>query len=171
MQKRRSFIIFLVLALAILLCLTYALRGADREGTSNTQGKLDYTEGVLRSGETRVNVALADTPGERILGLSGQESLEAGEGLFFEFPEPKRHGIWMRDMNFAIDIVWLDRELRVVDIKEDARPTSFRSENDAVIFKPRVPALYVLELPSGFTRESRIRVGDEFFLELKNEEK
>jgi uncharacterized membrane protein (UPF0127 family) len=171
MQKRRSFIIFLVLALAILLCLTYALRRADRKSTPSAQNKLDYTEGILRSGGAAVNIALADTPGERILGLSGQESLGAGEGLLFEFPESERHGIWMRDMNFAIDIVWLDRELRVVDIKEDARPTSFRSENDAVIFKPRVRALYVLELPSGFAREGGIRVGDKFLLELKNEEK
>ena len=43
-------------------------------------------------------------------------------------------------MLYTIDAVWLDSDMEVVDVKKNLKPFSFQ------IFKPRIPARYVLEL-------------------------
>jgi len=115
-----------------------------------------------------LDVAFAETSRERTQGLSGQQNLLENQGLLFKFPSAGLHGIWMRDMNFAIDIIWLDEDLVVIDIKKNATPESYRSEFDAEVFKPEAPALYVLEVLSGFVDKSGVRAGDIFSLREKS---
>lgn len=51
-----------------------------------------------------------------------------------------------------IDLVYLDRQMKVVDLKENLMPYRF--------YTPKARALYVLELPAGFIGNSRTSVGD-----------
>ena len=76
---------------------------------------------TLRTSETTVRAFIADSDVERKRGLSGRPNLVDGTGMLFVFKESGEHGIWMKDMRFPIDILWLDERLRVVFIKEDAR--------------------------------------------------
>jgi uncharacterized membrane protein (UPF0127 family) len=61
---------------------------------------------------------LADTPLKRLRGLLGRSALPAGEGLLLR-PSPSIHTFFMR---FAIDAVFLDRDLRVVAIERALGP-------------------------------------------------
>ena len=56
-------------------------------------------------GETTVNVVIADTPKKRQAGLSIKKTLKDHEGMFFIFDAPADNGIWMKNMNFSIDII------------------------------------------------------------------
>jgi len=72
---------------------------------------------------TRGNVVaerglIADRPRERMRGLLGRESLPAGEALLLQ-PAPSIHTARMR---FAIDVVFLDRNLQVLKVVEGMRP-------------------------------------------------
>lgn len=98
-------------------------------------------------------VDVADTHESRVQGLSGREVLPGGEGLLFDFKRMGKHSIWMKDMRFAIDIVWLDEQGRVVDVKSRARPESFPET-----FRNVRPARYVLEVGA----DSGIRTGQAF---------
>jgi len=113
----------------------------------------------LFAGETPVFIEIADDQDERIKGLSGRSELKYGEGMLFIFDNEKYHGIWMKDMNFAIDIIWLDENLQVVSIKENATPESYPES-----FKPERKALYVLEVPSGFVKKEGIKINDQITL-------
>ena len=102
-----------------------------------------------------LTVELARTPGEKVRGLSGRPGLKPGHGMLFVFDRPQPISIWMKDMRFSLDIVWI-REGRIVHIEKQAPPLS-----------PTVPeqiytatADLVLEVPAGFTSEQQIRVGD-----------
>lgn len=88
-------------------------------------------------------------------GLSGQTELKEGTGLLFVFDYSDKHGIWMKDMNFPIDVVWLDSELYVVTIKKDFSPSSYPE-----IAYPTMNSSYVLELPAGFLNTHHIDIGD-----------
>ena len=81
-------------------------------------------------------VALADGPLSRLRGLLGRRGLDSGEGLLLS-PTPSIHTCFMR---FAIDAVFLDSELRVLDVRPDLRPWRF-----AGVRRSRA----VLELGSG----------------------
>ncbi len=46
-------------------------------------------------------------------GLSGKGSLAVDEGMLFIFSDKKIRNFWMKDMNFPIDLIWLDDNIVV----------------------------------------------------------
>lgn len=101
----------------------------------------------------------ADTDKERIRGLSGREQISLKAGLFFIFDHSDMYGIWMKDMEFAIDIIWLDDNGSVVGVQEGAIPESFPT-----VFYPDAPARYVLETNAGFAQTHALAKGDSVIL-------
>ena len=79
---------------------------------------------------------LAVTPFSRARGLLGRGSLEPGEGMLFR-PAGSIHMFFMR---FAIDAVFCDRELVVLDVARDLRPWRMAGFKGAKV---------VVELPVG----------------------
>jgi uncharacterized protein len=96
---------------------------------------------------------LADRPLPRMRGLMGRRGLPAGEGLLLT-PAPSIHTAFMR---FPIDALFLDRDLRVLDIRESLPPWR-------VAAKRRARA--VLELSAGECARRGVEVGDR--LELRD---
>ena len=84
------------------------------------------------------------TPEERAQGLSGRSGLADNEGMLFIFDYDARHGFWMKDMLFALDIIWLDADMNVVHAETDVSPDTYPRS-----FVPTVPARYVLEINAG----------------------
>jgi uncharacterized membrane protein (UPF0127 family) len=97
---------------------------------------------------------LLDSQSERTKGLSGTKSLPADQALIFVFENSGIWKIWMKDMNYSIDIVWLDESKKVVDIVEGASPESYPKE-----FVPRQKARYVIEFADGTIKEKGIAIG------------
>lgn len=116
-------------------------------------------------GNAKVIVEVESTPESRAKGLSGRNSLENNYGMLFIFPNNDRHGFWMKEMKFPIDIIWIDTD-RVVSIKENA-PVPNPSET-LPIYVPQEAANLVLEVPAGYTREHDIRVGSKVEVKNKN---
>lgn len=108
-------------------------------------------------GEKSIQAEIADTDKERSKGLSGKDSLDEGSGMIFVFDNAKKHPFWMKDMNFSIDIIWINNG-RVVDIKRNAKPE--KGSNYLTIYKPDKPAKLALEVPAGYVRENNIKEGD-----------
>lgn len=106
-----------------------------------------------------VYASVAQTPKERERGLSGRPGLSKQGGMLFIFPEDGKHGVWMKNMNFPIDILWLNKDLRVVDFAEKVAPGTYPST-----FTSRWPARFVLEIPAGFIDSNSIVTGTEFRL-------
>ena len=55
-------------------------------------------------------------------GLSGRKELKPGTGMLFIFETLDRHTMWMPDMYFPLDVVWLDETLSVVNISYGLQP-------------------------------------------------
>jgi hypothetical protein len=124
----------------------------------NSEQLQNYIHGgkFLVVGDAKLKILLSKTEEERVMGLSGKEKLEEDWGMLFVFPEDGNHGIWMKDMNFNIDIIWLDSKFLVVDFVENAEPGSYPK-----VFKPKQPAKYVLEVNSGFIQKYGIKIDDQ----------
>ena len=110
-------------------------------------------------GSLGVDVTLADDPEERRQGLSGTEGLKELEGKLFLFDESKKHGFWMKDMNYALDILWINNDLEIVHIEENVSPDTYPK-----IFGPDEDARYVLEMKAFFVDTYRIEEGDKLIL-------
>jgi uncharacterized membrane protein (UPF0127 family) len=90
---------------------------------------------------------LADSALRRMRGLLGRKSLDSGHGILIR-PAPAIHTWFMR---FAIDAVFLDRELNVLSVRPELRPWRMASQRGARA---------VLELPAGEAKRRGIEPGD-----------
>ncbi len=78
------------------------------------------------------SIGCAETSLTRLVGLLGKRSLPSGEGVWIR-PSSGVHTFGMR---FSIDVVGLDKEMRVVKLWTDVRPhrmTSIRRKVQSVI--------------------------------------
>ena len=101
-------------------------------------------------GEASWPVELAVTPEERSQGLSGREVLPEGSGMLFVYEGDQHLSFWMRDMNFPLDMVWIDSSCHVVDVTRDVPiPEPGQSLSDLPRFSPSQPARFVLEINAG----------------------
>ena len=76
----------------------------------------------LRVGPKKIRVEVVISPAAIVQGLSGRPSLPDGSGMLFIFPKLSRQSMWMIDMKFPLDIVWLDENLTVVHITYNTPP-------------------------------------------------
>jgi uncharacterized membrane protein (UPF0127 family) len=107
------------------------------------------------AGRVTLTVELARSPLEQMRGLSHRPRLAEGQGMVFVYGAPQPVGIWMKDMRFPLDILWV-REGRIVKIQKDAPPLAPGGPERVYT----ATADLVLEVPAGFTDRAGIRVGD-----------
>ncbi|OGG80718.1 hypothetical protein A3A39_00130 [Candidatus Kaiserbacteria bacterium RIFCSPLOWO2_01_FULL_54_13] len=154
-MKQTLSVALLLAACAILISLVYTklpgLPSADISATNT----LAVASSTVQLNDRTVRVTVADSNEERERGLSGRGGLAPDEGMLFIFPEDGVYSFWMKDMRFAIDILWISREGVVVDVRENVSPETFPA-----VFEPRIEARYVLELPAGWVKEYSVEVGD-----------
>jgi uncharacterized membrane protein (UPF0127 family) len=112
-------------------------------------------------GTVEVQASVADTLSKRITGLSNTPFLPEGVVKLFAFGVPGTHSIWMKDMNYALDIIWVAEEGEIVHIEENVSPDSFPTS-----FASPTPAWFVVEANAGFVEQNKIKIGDEVILGL-----
>lgn len=118
--------------------------------------KLWIGDGIFR-------IDVASTQIERKNGLSGKSELAADQALLMVFPGEDKYGIWMKDMNFPIDIVWLNKQKEVVYIVKNAP-----FDDQTTIYKPNTSAQYVVEFPAGTTDSKSIVIGKSAIFQYDN---
>ncbi len=94
-------------------------------------------------------VKIADSMLGRLVGLLGKRSLAPDSGLWIV----PSSGVHTLGMLFTIDVVFLDKNLKVVGVRELLRPFSITSLN--------LQAESVLELPAHSIVKSRTEIGDQ----------
>lgn len=108
---------------------------------------------TVKIGDGVYKAQVAKTDAERARGLSNTTSLRQDEALLLVYPTDGKHAIWMKDMKYPLDIVWLDKDKKVVHIVKNAPPDSYPEK-----FVPNKDARYVLELPAGSVNEKSITI-------------
>ncbi len=102
---------------------------------------------LTRAGETVcARCAVATRPWTRLRGLLGRSGLEAGEGMLF----PRTGSVHTMFMRFPIDVVFLDRELCVLSVREAVPPWRAVKQRGAT---------WTLELAAGEAARAGIEPG------------
>jgi uncharacterized protein len=155
-QRVWARVVWLCLA-ALTVWWTYLRDGGEVVQQAVVLDGATYRTALLCAHEHRILAYLADTPKRRMQGLSHTQHLEEGTGMLFVFDEAGRHGMWMKDMHYALDILWLDEGMRVVHTEERVSPQAFPQvlENP-----PSALARFVLELPENTADMLDISEGD-----------
>ena len=85
----------------------------------------------------------------RLRGLIGVRRLEDGDGMAI-IPS---NGVHCMFMSIPIDVLYVDRNDRVIDVDANMKPWA--------IGRPRRAARYVIELPAGMAERAGTRPGDQ----------
>jgi uncharacterized membrane protein (UPF0127 family) len=159
-----------VLLVAILLASAPA--GADRPAPRST-----YVDPTMQSydgplpdrgamvvkdafgGPHRLTVEIADNTPLRTRGLMWRSELPEGTGMLFIFPNEVVQSFWMRNTLIPLDMVFIDKHLRVVGVVQSAEPQTLTSRTVGK------PSLYVLEVPGGWASKFGVRAGSTVELE------
>ncbi len=123
--------------------------------------KLEQTEfpmGIIKIGDVTLQVQIADTKSLQTRGLMFQEKLPYEQGMLFVFEDEGIRSMWMLNMQFSLDLIWIDADGRIVHIEKDTQPCKSALETMACTFTNGngEEAKYVLEVTSGFVDKFNI---------------
>ena len=107
----------------------------------------------LKIGEQELTVEIADTPKKRQIGLMNRKYMGENVGMLFIFDAEGIYPFWMKDTHIPLDIMWLNKDMKIVYIKENVPPC--KSVNCDVVV-PTKSAKYVLEANAGFIEKNKI---------------
>ncbi|MDE1867363.1 MAG: DUF192 domain-containing protein [Thaumarchaeota archaeon] len=109
----------------------------------------NFPQGKIKIDNIILKVQIADTPDRMTEGLQFQQQLPYDQGMIFVFPEPQIVAMWMKDMQFPLDMIWFDDNGNVVHIEKNLPPCNDNS-TCPIYDAQRQNTKYVLEVTSGF---------------------
>lgn len=112
----------------------------------------------LMIGSQSFMVKVSDTEVTRKRGLMYTNKLKEGNGMLFTFDEEADHTMWMKNVNIPLDMIFIDKDKKVVKV-QTVQPCESKP---CELYKAGQPIMHVLELnPGEFTGN----VGDTISIE------
>ncbi len=113
-------------------------------------------------GDERIQVEVADDDTERSRGLMFRDTLEQGRGMLFLHENEAWLAYWMKNTRIPLDILYFDRNLRLVSQQRDVPPCSLGDRCPP--YPSDAPAQFVLELAAGEAERLRLEDGEQLRL-------
>ncbi len=98
-------------------------------------------------GGERFQVEVADDDAERARGLMFRDAMADDHGMLFIHDRQEPQAYWMKNTRIPLDILYFDRDRRLVSQQRDVPPCS--AGDRCPPYPSRAPAQYVLELNAG----------------------
>ncbi|MDT0556114.1 DUF192 domain-containing protein [Patiriisocius hiemis] len=125
-----------------------------KEVTFTKEGEGTLKKAISDSIVITLDIEIADDEYQTQTGLMYRKSMPDNQGMLFIFNDEVRRSFYMKNTEFALDIIYLNAEKEIVSIQKNAQPfdeTSLPSE---------APAMYVLEVNAGLSDTWGLEVGD-----------
>lgn len=131
-------------------------KSLTKEISFTKEGELTLMKSESDSIIATLDIEIADDEYKTQTGLMYRHSMDKDQGMLFIFPDSQPRSFFMKNTEFALDIIYFNSEKRVVSIQKNAKPydqTSLPSEE---------PAQYVLEINAGLSDKWNLKKGDKF---------
>lgn len=125
----------------------------------------DYQEVTLEIGdcntekEQNIDVKVAGTFSQKYVGLSRTSSLNSDVGMIFPFDNESSHRVEMRNMDFGLDIVFVNSSGDINSIKTVRKPES-KLEYYILYSSVNGYGKYVIEMNKGWASKNNITEED-----------
>ncbi|GAA4279260.1 hypothetical protein GCM10022259_39850 [Aquimarina mytili] len=158
MRKSISILVIACVTLSIFSCKTDTknTKNLVKEVTFTKEGELSLfdSKDSIPSSITTLDIEIADDDYQIQTGLMYRKSMQNNQGMLFVFSKEAPRSFYMKNTEFALDIIFIDSKNKVVSIQKNAQPfneSSLPSEG---------PAQYVLEVNAGLTNTWNLKSGD-----------
>tara|TARA_B110001454_G_scaffold4133_1_gene3809 strand:- start:258 stop:761 length:504 start_codon:yes stop_codon:yes gene_type:complete len=120
----------------------------------------DFLMGSVQLDDKILQVYIADTDPRRMRGLmfETESFLDNDKGMLFVFDEPGSRSMWMKNMQFHLDIIWFNENGNVISIEKNVPPciTPVEVMSCKSVGVSADNTQYVLELISGYVDQHSI---------------
>jgi len=107
------------------------------------EGELALFEGDTKIPLAKIDIEIADNEYETQTGLMYRTSMKENQGMLFVFENEMPRSFYMKNTQFSLDLIYLDRNKTIVSFQENAKPL------DESPLLSIFPAKYVLEVNAG----------------------
>lgn len=104
-------------------------------------------------GEVEVKVEVVATEPKIQKGLMFRRHLPVDAGMLFLMGSEREWSFWMRNTLIPLDMIFIDKDMNVVGIVENAEPLT------ETLRKVGKPSSYVLEVNGGWTKQHAVAAG------------
>ncbi len=158
MKKNIYLLIIACIILSIFSCKTDTKNNQNlvKEVTFTKEGELSlYTQkDSVSTPITTLDIEIADDDYQIQTGLMYRKSMQDKQGMLFIFPEEAPRSFYMKNTEFALDIIFINADNKIVSIQKNAIPL-----NEASLPSDG-PAQYVLEVNAKLTDTWNLKAGD-----------
>ncbi len=93
-------------------------------------------------------------------GLMFRDSLAQDRGMLFIHGHSQKWQYWMYNVRIPLDVIWMDRDRRIVEIVRDTQPCKSKKSAECPRYGGNAEALYVLEVNAGVAAKQGLAVGE-----------
>ena len=97
-------------------------------------------------------------PADQARGLMFRETLAPNRGMLFVNENEDKRPYWMYQVKFPLDLIWMDKNKRVVELVTSAPPCNTKA-SECPNYGGNSASRYVLELSGGQAAKHQVRVG------------
>lgn len=153
-------VLFALAVVALVLTTAVAAGVVPPPATLFDTGEYERSEVTITNNCSQVlgtvEVRIADSRQQKIVGLSETPALQNGSGMLFPYDESSEHTYVMRGMDYPLDIVFVGADGRINAIESAPAPGPNEDGND---IRRTGTGKYVLEVPRGWMERHSIHVG------------
>ncbi len=150
--------------IGLFLCSTLVLTFACKEDSKKViktepisftkEGELSIYKAETDTVISTFDIEIAESEYETQTGLMYREAMEPQQGMLFIFQDVAMHSFYMKNTKIALDLIFIDENLKIVSFQEKAKPL------DESGLSSKVPVQYVLEVNAGIVQSMGLSVGD-----------
>ncbi|NDF11547.1 MAG: DUF192 domain-containing protein [Proteobacteria bacterium] len=156
--RKRQVFLMVAAVVALVAIWTAPDFNETRAGDITQAQKKLATAPVVFSGAGHPDVTftaeLARSEEEQHIGLMFRTKMNNDEGMLFTYDEPQVLTMWMKNTLLPLDMVFIDKDHKVIRIEENAEPQTLNVRSSLE------PAIAVLELNAGVAAAQKLKAGD-----------
>lgn len=118
------------------------------------EGELSIIKQKVDTLIATLNIELAESDYETETGLMYRDGMKTEEGMLFVFKDERLHNFYMKNTEFPLDIIFIDKNMKIASFQENAQPYS------KTLLSSQVPIQYVLEVNAGLAEKWLLEIGD-----------
>ncbi|MDP9289513.1 MAG: DUF192 domain-containing protein [Thermoproteota archaeon] len=126
---------------------------------------IGFPNGTLSIDNKTIKIEVADSPVARQRWLTFREDrLPLDSAMMLVYNKSDLYSLWLLNIEFNVDLVWLDEQANIVYIVKNAAPCKTALDVAECTYKSTKPAKYILAATTGFiefyniTNNSRIKI-------------
>jgi uncharacterized membrane protein (UPF0127 family) len=150
----------IIILLIIAISLFFQLTNNPPQPINNLDNNPNNNYQLIINNQT-IHLTPAITNEQKSKGLMNITNLPPNQGMIFIYNQEQTLSFWMKNTLIPLDIIFLNKDYEVVDIKHNFQPCT---NDPCPSYQSKQPAKYAIELNAGQAKQLNIQTGNQLII-------